>query len=75
MAQRPQFGFSVTPGPADGVAAEAAAGSPDEVEKQIRSAIAAGAGKFNGAIDADLPEHRERITSWARLVLPRFRDA
>ena len=32
-------------------------------------------GSFDGAIDADLPEHRERITSWARLVLPRFRDA
>ena len=74
MAQRPQFGFSVTPDRADGVAAEAA-GTPDEVEKRIRSAIAAGAGKFDGAIDADLPEHRQRITSWARLVLPRFRDA
>ena len=51
------------------------AGTPDEVEAQIRAAIAAGAGRFDGAIDADLPEHRERITSWARLVLPRFRDA
>jgi 5,10-methylenetetrahydromethanopterin reductase len=51
------------------------AGTPDEVEAQIRAAIAAGARKFDGAIDADLPEHRERITSWATLVLPRFRDA
>jgi len=38
------------------------AGTPDEVEQQVRAAIAAG----------DLPEHRERITEWARLVLPRF---
>jgi 5,10-methylenetetrahydromethanopterin reductase len=49
------------------------AGTPDEVEEQIRAAMAAGARNFDGAIDADLPEHRERITAWARLVLPRFR--
>ncbi len=47
-------------------------GTPDEVEAQIRSAIGAGASRFDGAIDADLPSHQERITSWARLVLPRF---
>jgi 5,10-methylenetetrahydromethanopterin reductase len=50
------------------------AGTPDEVESQIREAIAAGARNFDGAIDADLPEHRERITQWATLVLPRFRE-
>jgi alkanesulfonate monooxygenase SsuD/methylene tetrahydromethanopterin reductase-like flavin-dependent oxidoreductase (luciferase family) len=48
------------------------AGTPDEVEAQIRRAVAAGARNFDGAIDADLPEHEERITKWARLVLPRF---
>jgi 5,10-methylenetetrahydromethanopterin reductase len=48
------------------------AGTPAEVEAQIRSAMAAGARNFDGAIDADLPEHEERITKWARLVLPRF---
>jgi 5,10-methylenetetrahydromethanopterin reductase len=48
-------------------------GTPDEVETQIRDAVAAGARNFDGAIDADLPEHRERITRWAELVLPRFR--
>jgi len=48
------------------------AGTPDEVEAQIRAAMAAGARNFDGAIDADLPEHEERISSWARLVLPRF---
>lgn len=48
------------------------AGTPDEVEQQLRSAIAAGARNFDGAIDADLPEHEERITKWASLVLPRF---
>jgi 5,10-methylenetetrahydromethanopterin reductase len=47
-------------------------GTPDEVEAQIRSAIDAGGRNFDGAIDADLPEHRARITNWARLVLPRF---
>jgi 5,10-methylenetetrahydromethanopterin reductase len=47
-------------------------GAPDEVEAQIRSAMEAGATRFDGAIDADLPEHRERIETWARLVLPRF---
>ncbi len=49
-------------------------GTPDEVEVQVRAAIAAGARSFDGAIDADLPEHRERIDAWARLVLPRFAD-
>lgn len=48
------------------------AGTPPEVEEQIRSALRAGATNFDGAIDADLPEHEERIASWARLVLPRF---
>ena len=27
---------------------------------------------FDGAIDADQPEHERRITTWAKLVLPRF---
>jgi 5,10-methylenetetrahydromethanopterin reductase len=48
------------------------AGTPDEVEAQIRAAIAAGAQNFDGAIDADLPQHEERITKWGSLVLPRF---
>jgi 5,10-methylenetetrahydromethanopterin reductase len=48
------------------------AGTPDEVEEQIRAAMRAGARNFDGAIDADLPEHEERISTWARLVLPRF---
>ena len=50
------------------------AGTPAEVESQVRAAIAAGARNFDGAIDADLPEHRERIGAWAELVLPRFAD-
>ena len=48
-------------------------GTPDEVESQIRSAMGAGASRFDGAIDADLPAHQDRIASWARFVLPRFR--
>jgi 5,10-methylenetetrahydromethanopterin reductase len=48
------------------------AGTPAEVEEQLRAAVAAGARNFDGAIDADLPEHEERITRWARLVLPRL---
>lgn len=48
------------------------AGTPDEVEARIRAAVAAGARGFDGAIDADLPEHERRIGAWARLVLPRF---
>jgi 5,10-methylenetetrahydromethanopterin reductase len=48
-------------------------GTPDEVVQQIRAAIGAGATQFDGAIDAPLPEHQDRITQWARLVLPRFR--
>lgn len=47
-------------------------GTPDEVEVQIRAAVQAGAANFDGAIDALLPEHIERITQWANLVLPRF---
>jgi 5,10-methylenetetrahydromethanopterin reductase len=50
------------------------AGAPDDVERQIRAAMDAGATNFDGAIDAELPEHRERITKWATLVLPRFRE-
>jgi 5,10-methylenetetrahydromethanopterin reductase len=49
-------------------------GTPGEVEEQVRAAVAAGARNFDGAIDAELPEHRERISKWAGLVLPRFRD-
>jgi len=48
------------------------AGTPEEVEAQIRAAVQAGARNFDGAIDADLPEHEDRITKWGRLVLPRF---
>jgi 5,10-methylenetetrahydromethanopterin reductase len=48
------------------------AGTPAEVEEQIRAAVAAGARNFDGAIDADLPEHERRIERWAKLVLPRF---
>ena len=48
-------------------------GTPDEVEQQIRSATDAGATRFDGAIDADLPEHRDRIEQWAQLVVSRFR--
>ena len=40
-------------------------GTPDEVESQIRTAIDAGASNFDGAIDAQLPEHEERITALA----------
>ncbi len=47
-------------------------GTPDEVEEQVRAAAGAGARSFDGAIDAELPEHRQRITKWAQLVLPRF---
>ena len=50
-------------------------GTPDEVEEQVRAAVDAGARNFDGAIDAELFEHRNRITKWARLVLPRFRTA
>lgn len=48
-------------------------GTPDEVSGQVAAAAAAGATNFDGAIDADLPEHRHRISEWARLVLPRVR--
>ncbi len=51
------------------------AGTPEEVEMQIRAAAGAGARNFDGAIDADLPEHEQRITDWARLVLPRVRGS
>ena len=47
-------------------------GTPAEVETQIRAAMAAGATNFDGAIDADLDEHKRRITTWADLVLPRL---
>jgi 5,10-methylenetetrahydromethanopterin reductase len=49
-------------------------GTPDEVEAQVRAAIGAGATNFDGAIDAELPEHEERITAWGRLVLSRFKE-
>jgi len=48
------------------------AGTPEQVEEQIGAAVAAGARNFDGAIDADLPEHEQRIAKWAELVLPRF---
>jgi 5,10-methylenetetrahydromethanopterin reductase len=48
------------------------AGTPAEVEEQLRGSVDAGARNFDGAIDADLPEHERRITAWGRLVLPRF---
>ena len=38
------------------------AGTPDEVETQLRAAMNAGARNFDGAIDADQPEHERRIT-------------
>ena len=41
------------------------AGTPAEVEAQVRAAMRAGATSFDGAIDADLPEHERRITAWA----------
>ena len=44
-------------------------GTPAEVHQQLESAMSAGACNFDGAIDARLPEHRERITQWSRLVL------
>ncbi len=47
-------------------------GTPTEIELQIREAMDAGAHCFDGAIDALLPEHLERITQWAKLILPRF---
>jgi 5,10-methylenetetrahydromethanopterin reductase len=50
------------------------AGTPAEVEAQIRAAVGAGARNFDGAIDADLPEHERRIETWANLVLPRFAE-
>jgi 5,10-methylenetetrahydromethanopterin reductase len=49
------------------------AGMPNEVAGQLALAMQAGATCFDGAIDAPLPEHRERITRWAALVLGRFR--
>ena len=48
------------------------AGTPAEVEEQVRSAMRAGATQFDGASDAPLPEHQERITRWAELVMSRF---
>ena len=49
------------------------AGTPDEVEAQIRAAMEAGAPNFDGAIDADLPEHESRISTMGEVVLPRYR--
>jgi 5,10-methylenetetrahydromethanopterin reductase len=49
------------------------AGTPPEVETQVRRAASGGARRFDGAIDADLPEHQERITKWAQHVLPGLR--
>jgi 5,10-methylenetetrahydromethanopterin reductase len=51
------------------------AGTPAEVESQVHRAMRAGACRFDGAIDADLPEHEQRVTQWATLVLPRLRTA
>lgn len=50
------------------------AGTPTDVERQVRRAMDAGAARFDGAIDVDLPEHERRVTSWAALVLPRLRS-
>jgi 5,10-methylenetetrahydromethanopterin reductase len=50
-------------------------GTPAEIEAQVRAAVGAGARNFDGAIDADLPEHERRITRWAELVLPRLAAA
>jgi len=50
------------------------AGTPGEVEAQVRAAVQAGAANFDGAIDAPLPEHQQRIAAWARWVLPQFRE-
>lgn len=44
-------------------------GTPAEVAHQVRAAMRAGARRFDGAIDEPLPEHRQRITAWAGLVL------
>jgi hypothetical protein len=49
------------------------AGTPDEVANQVRSTMRGGASRFDGAIDAPLPEHQARITRWAELVMPRLR--
>jgi 5,10-methylenetetrahydromethanopterin reductase len=47
-------------------------GTPGEVEQQLQEAMRAGATQFDGAIDADLPEHRDRIKKWSQLVVSRF---
>jgi len=44
-------------------------GTPDEVQQQVNAAMQAGASRFDGAIDADLPEHRERIEAWSRWII------
>src|SRR5919106_1798579 len=49
------------------------AGTPAQVEAQLRAAMKAEARNFDGAIDADQPEHERRISGWAQLVLPRSR--
>jgi alkanesulfonate monooxygenase SsuD/methylene tetrahydromethanopterin reductase-like flavin-dependent oxidoreductase (luciferase family) len=49
-------------------------GTAAEVVAQVRAAMAAGARCFDGAIDAPLPAHYERITAWARLVMHQVRS-
>ncbi len=44
-------------------------GTPAEVHQQVQEAMDAGATNFDGAIDAELPEHWQRISQWSRLVL------
>jgi 5,10-methylenetetrahydromethanopterin reductase len=48
------------------------AGTPAEVEAQVRRAIAAGAQNFDGANDAAPGSVMDRPRAWARHVLPRF---
>jgi 5,10-methylenetetrahydromethanopterin reductase len=50
-------------------------GTPAEVATQVHAAMAAGAHYFDGAIDAPLPAHRERIVAWARLVMHQVRPS
>jgi 5,10-methylenetetrahydromethanopterin reductase len=45
-------------------------GTPAEVAAQVLEAMRAGATRFDGAIDAPQPEHQQRITAWAQLVMP-----
>ncbi len=48
------------------------AGTPDEVEAQVRRAIAAGARNFDGANDATVGSVMDRPRTWASSILPRF---